>query len=74
MRNRTRNTTRETKEEQRRRVCRSGAGVQKTHMGCDTPGFTMLKEPRIMHDLRGFKHLDMKRNNRRVTQSSVYLM
>lgn len=63
----------ESPEEKKRRVCRSGAGVEAHFGACDTPGFVERKNPKITRDLRGFDRLDMPRNQRRITQASTYL-
>jgi len=64
----------ETPEEQLRRVCRCGAGVEQNFMKGDTPGFPPRDEPAVVEDPRGFDRVDLQRNNRRITQSSQYLM
>ena len=64
----------ESAEEKLCRVCRCGAGVEKNFMKCDTPGFPLRRQPCIMRDLRGFDRVDLARNNRRITQSSKYMM
>ena len=74
MRNRTLQNKAETSEEKLRHVCRCGAGVEANFMKCDTPGFPLRNEPGILRDLRGLDRVDLPRNNRRITQSSEYLM
>ena len=64
----------ESDEESKRRVCRSGAGVEGTYLQCDTPGFPILEEAVVVKDLRGFDRIDLPRNDCRVTQSSTYLL
>ena len=41
----------ESPESKRRRVCRCGAGVEAHPDKCDTPGFPLLNEPRVVKDL-----------------------
>jgi hypothetical protein len=67
-------STKEDADSQRRRVCRCGAGVEANFMKCDTPGFQLLDDARVVTDLRGFERVDLPRNNRRVTQASTFLM
>ena len=53
------------------RVCRAGAGVEKTPGKGDTPGFTPRDKPIIIDDPRGHKRIEMKRINRYINQSSL---
>lgn len=56
------------------RECRAGAGQEATP-GCgDTPGFTLRDEPTIIHDKRGFRRVELQRNNSRVVQSSLDML
>ena len=64
----------ETAEEKKRRVCRCGAGVERTYMKCDTPGFHQREIPELKRDIRGFDRVDLARNNTTITQASKYLM
>ncbi len=58
----------------KRRTCRVGAG-QEANAGCgDTPGFFLRSEPTITTDKRGYLKLELKRNHRRIIQSSTDLM
>ena len=58
----------------KRRVCRCGAGVEETPNMCDTPGFPIRIEPKLVRDLRGFDRLDLPRNHRRIVASSRWLL
>jgi hypothetical protein len=64
----------ETRESKKRRVCRSGAGIEKIEGKGDTQGFILRDEPKIVKDVRGFDRLELPRNNRRTVQSSLYLL
>ncbi len=64
----------ETKESKKRRVCRSGAGIEETEGKGDTPGFVLRNEPKIVKDVRGFNRLELPRENRRTVQSSLHLL
>jgi hypothetical protein len=64
----------ETKDSKKRRVCRSGAGIEKTEGKGDTPGFVLREEPKIVKDVRGFNRLELPRKNRRTVQSSLFLL
>ena len=74
MRKRQHTKKNETPEQKKRRVCRCGAGVEKTYMKCDTPGFIKRQVPVILRDLRGFDRVDLQRNNQTIVQSSTFLM
>lgn len=74
MRKRKQTKKTETAFERLCRVCRCGAGVEATASKCDTPGFPLRVVPAVMRDLRGFDRVDLPRNNKRITQSSTYLM
>jgi hypothetical protein len=56
---------------QKSRYSRLGHGHEETPGKADTPGFEMRVEAAIVQDSRGFQSLDLPRNNRRVTQSSL---
>jgi len=74
MRTRHRTQNDETPEQKLRRVCRCGAGVEQHFMKADTPGFPLREQPSVVEDPRGFDKVDLARNNKRITQSSKYLM
>ena len=74
MRKRTLTDSKESAESKLRRVCRCGAGVEEQYMKCNTPGFALREKADIVRDIRGFDRVDLPRNNRRITQSSKYLM
>ena len=58
----------------KRKVCRSGAGVEETPNMCDTPGFPLRIEPKLVRDLRGFDRLELPRNNKRIVTTSKPLV
>ena len=64
----------EDKESKKRKVCRCGAGVEKTPNKCDTPGFPLRSEPMLVRDLQGFDRLDLPRNHPRIVTSSKWLL
>ena len=64
----------ENKESRKRKVCRSGAGVEETPNKCDTPGFPLRTESKLVRDLRGFDRLELPRNNRRIVTTSKPLV
>ena len=64
----------EDTESKKRRVCRCGAGVEETPNMCDTPGFLLRIEPKLVRDLRGFDRLDLPRNHRRIVATSKWLV
>ena len=64
----------ENKESMKRKVCRSGAGVEETPNMCDTPGFPLRIEPKLVRDLRGFDRLELPRNNKRIVTTSKPLV
>jgi hypothetical protein len=64
----------ESPESKRRRVCRCGGGIEANYKKCDTPGFQLHTDPRLVRDMRGFDRVDLPRNNRRITQASTYIM
>jgi len=56
------------------RRCRSGCGVEKSP-GCgDTPGWPIQEKDTINAGTRGFMELCMKRNERRINQTSLYCL
>jgi hypothetical protein len=74
MRKRTRPNSNEDTVSKKRRVCRFGAGVEITPDQCDTPGFPLRDKPQIVKDIRGFRRLETPRTNKRVTQTSAYML
>ena len=64
----------ENKESKQRKVCRCGAGVKATPNMCDTSGFPLRTEPKLVHDLRGFDRLELPCNNQRIVASSKWLL
>ena len=55
--------------------CRVGAGEEKTKGQYDTPGFEYCMSDEIKHDPRGFKILQLRRqNSRNFLQSSMTLL
>ena len=73
MRKRTWTKKDESSVSKRRRVCRCGFGVEQNAGKCDTGGFHLSTEPKLVCDLRGFDRVDMPRNNKRVVQSSMHV-
>ena len=65
---------RPSKNNKNKRVCRCGAGEEKTANECDTPGFPLLDDPAIKIDHKHSTKLYMPRNNERVVQSSTDLL
>ena len=65
----------ETSQEQLRRVCRMGCGIELAAGTGLTPGYTTREKPVIVRDLRGFNRLDMTRESRdvRTIQTSLWL-
>ena len=41
---------------------------------CDTPGFPLRVEPKLVHDLQGFDRLELPHNNRRIIATSKWLV
>ena len=62
------------KESKKRKVCRCGAGVEDTPNMCDTPGFPLRAEPKLVHDLQGFDRLELPQNHRRIVATSKWLV
>src|SRR5687767_2214912 len=52
----------EDKVSRKQKVCRCGAGVEATPDTCDTPGFPLRTEPKLVRDLQGFDRLELPRN------------
>lgn len=65
---------RETPIQKKRRFCRCGAGVEQTPGQCDTPGFTLRNKPALVQDPRGFMKLELPRTNKRILQTSSFMM
>ena len=53
------------------RFCRHGAGVEATLGRCDTPGYVIRNQAKIVIDDRDFLKLEMKRNNARIVQTPI---
>ena len=58
---------------QKKRICKLGAGVERTSNKSDTPGFPLSSVASVVQDIRGFKRLELPRNHRRLSQSSLLL-
>src|SRR5687767_8820906 len=41
---------------------------------CDTPGFPVRVEPKLVHDLQGFDRLELPQNHRRIVATSRWLV
>ncbi len=41
---------------------------------CDTPGFPLRTEPKLVQDLQGFDRLELPRNHPRIVASSRWLL
>ena len=54
----------EDKNSKKHMVCRCGAGVEATPYMCDTPGFPIRVEPKLVYNLQGFDRLELPRNNK----------
>ena len=74
MRKRTRTEKSEESASKRRRVCRTGAGIEDTAGLADTPGFKLRTHPEIVHDVRNFFRLELPRNDRRTTLVSAPML
>jgi hypothetical protein len=74
MRKRKRTDKTEDKDSKKRRVCRSGAGVEKTIGKADTDGFPLREFPNIVHDLRNFWRLELPRKDKRTNLSSAPML
>ena len=57
----------------RHKMCKAGAGIERTPGKCDTPGFVLQQESSLVDDVRGFKRIQLPRNHRRITQSSMLM-
>ncbi len=64
----------ENNDSRKRRVCKFGCGVETTHRKCDTPGFRQRESNSIVTDLRGYTRLELKRQSKRILQSSIYAL
>ena len=53
------------------RSCRNGCGYEEHYMKADTPGWKKQDEATIDNDPRGYRKLNMPRNNRRMNQSAL---
>ena len=63
------------KKEERRRLCRNGCGAEHTPNGKDTPGFMQYDFDTIeVERARGLKFLRLKRNERRMKQTSTSML
>ena len=63
------------KKEERRRLCRNGCGAEHTPNGKDTPGFMQYDFDTIeVERARGLKFLRLKRNERRMKQTSMSML
>ena len=52
-------------------TCKCGAGQEQTHQKADTQGFPLQDEPAVRYDHRRSQKLYMRRNNRRLNQTSL---
>lgn len=55
----------ETEEEKKRRICRSGCGVEKSPNDACTPGFSSREQAEIVRDARGHKKFELPRAGRK---------
>ena len=74
LRKRTRTEKNEDGASKKRRVCRNGAGTEKTPGKGDTDGYPIRTSPEIVHDLRNFFRLELPRNNRNINQTSLDML
>jgi hypothetical protein len=56
------------------RYCRAGCGYEQTEGMCDTPGFPIQETNIIKLDCKGTKKLLLRRNNKRMIQTSVKVL
>ena len=63
----------ESTQSKKRKICKAGAGVEHHASKNNTPGFPKRLRATISSDIRGFKRLDLPRNHRRITQTSLLL-
>jgi hypothetical protein len=56
------------------RYCRAGCGNEVNVGECDTPGFELRSSSAIVREANGTYKLSMKRNSRRMVQSSIKLL
>ena len=54
-------------------MCRFGAGKEVTKNECDTPGFELQEEPRLITQAKKIT-IELPRNHRRIVQSSVPML
>ena len=57
-----------------RRYCRFGSGHESNDGKNDTPGFPLTEGTKIIRDKRGFLKLELKRNTKRMLQTSLNLL
>jgi hypothetical protein len=57
-----------------KRVCRCGAGTERTPNQCDTPGFPLQDGPAVKYDHKHSLKLYMPRNHPRLVQTSTDLL
>ena len=57
-----------------RKYCRFGCGHESNAGKNDTPGFPIRNQSEIVRDKRGFLKLELKRNSRRMLQTSLSLL
>ena len=62
------------KKEDQNRYCRFGCGTETIENQCDTPGFPFRNESKIVRDKRGFLKLELKRNTKRMIQTSLHVL
>ena len=58
----------------KKRYCRFGCGTELTASKCDTPGFPLRSTSAIVRDPRGHNKLELKRNTKRMIQTSKSLV
>ena len=58
----------------KKRYCRFGCGAEMTESKCDTPGFPLRNTSEIVRDPRGYNRLELKRNTKRMVQTSKSLV
>ena len=64
----------EDKKSKKQKVYRCGAGVEATPNMCDTPGFPLREERKLVWDLHGFDRLELPQNDRRIVATSKWLV
>ena len=66
---------RNKKKEERCRECRSGCGIETSHLSCNTPGWEVSEVDYIQHDRkRDIKFLKLKRSEERMKQTSTTML